>query len=677
MQNDNRFYTTTPIYYVNGKPHIGTSYTTIIADIACRHARFMGLDARMVTGSDEHSQNIVDLASAEGKSPRQFCDEVIPSFHEAWKALGIQSYAFFRTSDPAHHHLVRTVYKRIYDKGDIYKGSYSGWYHTSDNRFLDEDEVPENPESHPRLKYLTEEAYWFKLSEYQNFLLELHENHETFVVPDFRRNEILSRIRGGLKDICISRTSTDWGVSLPWDEGHVFYVWMDALLTYVAGSGLDIDAYEKTFTPGDPQSSSSEAGEDLMAACRSDLKTQPAGNYWPCDLQIMAKDIPWFHAIVFPAVLASYGLPLPKKILVHGYWNFFGEKMSKSLGNVVSPQAAMDLVGVDGLRYFLAREVPLGLDGNFSHEALVNRYNYDLANDLGNLVHRSVSMLHQLFGGVLPEELAVGDLDEALESRRRSAVHEALAHYSALEYSEALQEIWELIGAANKYIDEKKPWELKKKPERRDEVSTVFYRLVQVIRTVLLLAYPVIPAAANRFWGILGLAGRLEDLNAQALQERIPAGHVLHPSEPVFRRVELPKDASAAEEGGAEAAAPAAQAAVAAPEAQPDHISIEDFAKVELLTAEIRSAERVEGADKLLKLTVFDGQRERTVLAGIAAYYDPAELPGKQVVLVANLAPRKLRGITSEGMLLAAGGDSGTLALVSPEKALGAGLVVR
>jgi methionyl-tRNA synthetase len=396
-QHDNRYYVTVPIYYVNGKPHIGTTYTTVIADIACRFARFMGRDALMVTGSDEYSQNIVDIAIEAGKSPREFCDEIIPSFHDAWKSVGIQSYGFHRTSDPAQHRLVHTFYQRIYNKGDIYKGEYSGWYHTSDNRFLDADEVPEKPEEHPRLKFLTEESYYFRLSAYQDFLLELHNKYPLFVVPDFRRNEMLSRIEAGLKDICISRTSTDWGVKLPWDAKHVFWVWMDALLTYVTGSGFDIDAYEETFAAHDPHSRSSEAGSDMMLATRRDLKTQPATNYWPCDMHIMAKDIPWFHAIIFPRCCKATAAAAQADSRA---WLLELQRREnvKSLGNVVSPDAAMELVGVDGLRYFLAREVPLGLDGNFSHEGLVNRYNYDLANDLGNLASHGLDAAPALRG---------------------------------------------------------------------------------------------------------------------------------------------------------------------------------------------------------------------------------------------------------------------------------------
>jgi methionyl-tRNA synthetase len=666
--HDSKFYITTPIYYVNSRPHIGTSYTTIIADITARFQRFMGREVRLTTGSDEHSQNIADLAAEAGVPPREFCDRFIPTFKDCWELCEIESYYFQRTSDPAHHHLVSTFWQRIYDNGDVYKGSYSGWYHTSDNRFLDEDEVPENPEEHPRLKYLTEESYYFRLSKYEDWLLKFHNSVPDFVVPDFRRNEMLSRINAGLRDICISRTSTDWGIPLPWDSGHVFYVWIEALLAYVTGSGFDIDAFEKTFVGG----KSSETCEPLWETRRSDLVSQPADNYWPCDLHTMAKDIPWFHAVIWPAMCASYGLPLPRQELVHGYWEFEGEKMSKSVGNVVNPYDAVKLAGVDGLRYFLAREVPAGLDGNFSHEALVNRFNYDLANDLGNLVHRTVSMLHQLFDGVVPEELAVGTADEAIDEQRVEHARRAVDQYKELRLSEALQTIWSLVGDANKYIDDKKPWELKKKPERRDEVSTVFSRLVNVIHTVLLLSYPVIPGAAGRFWQILNLPGSPATQRIEALSETIPAGHKVNESSPVFQRVDAKKIFAGDDSG---ASTQQEQAAAKEP-VQIDRqdldgaglITIEDFTQMELRVAEVRSAEPVPKTDKLLQLVVFDGERERQLVAGIAQHYSPDELIGKRIVVVANLKPAKLRGILSEGMLLAATDSEGQLGLLTPER---------
>jgi methionyl-tRNA synthetase len=667
LNDDDKFYVTTPIYYVNSRPHIGTSYTTVIADVAARFHRMQGQRALLVTGADEHSQNIADRAAEAGLSPREYCDQIIPSFHDCWKMIQIQDYVFERTSDDKHAHVVRTFWQRIFDHGDVYKGSYSGWYHTSDNRFLDDDEVPEHPDEHPLLKFLTEEAYYFRLSKYEQWLTEFHEANPEFIVPDFRRHEMLNRIKDGLKDICISRTSTDWGVRLPWDESHVLYVWVDALLTYLTGSGFDIDAFERTFVNG----KSSETVEPLWDTTRAHLKSQPEGNFWPCDLHIMAIDIPWFHAVIWPAMLRSYGCPPPKQMLVHGYWNFAGTKMSKSLGNVVDPYDAVQLVGVDGLRYFLLREVPLGLDGGFNHESLVNRFNYDLANDLGNLVHRSVSLAHQLFGGVVPEVLAVTALDDELESHRRAYTAQVLEHMADLHYSEALQAVWDLVREANRYIDDKKPWELKKKPERRDEISTVLNRLLNVIYTVLLLAYPVVPGAANRFWRILNLPGTVEDQRANALRRSIPAGHKLNATVPVFQRI----DAEAVLGGApAEAAvqAPAAEAPPASPASQAC-ATIEDFAKLELRVAVVREAARVAGADKLLRLTVDDGGRLRQIVAGIAQQYTPEEMLGKSIVLLANLEPRKLRGLESQGMLLAATGPEGALSLVTPERPVAPG----
>lgn len=675
MNSDGRYFTTTPIYYVNFKPHIGTSYTTILADTMCRYRRLRGQDTMLVTGSDEHSQNIADLAAQAGKTPLAYCDEITPKFHKLWHDLDVMQYNFIRTSSPEHHALVQRFWQRIYDKGDVYKDTYSGWYHTSDNRFLDEDEVPEDPAGNPRLKWLEEEAYFFRLSNYEGWLKEFHAANPEFVVPEFRRNEMLNRIESGLKDICISRTSTDWGIPLPWDSSHVCWVWIEALLLYMTGSGFDLEAFEKTF---DSSGKSRETREPLWETTREDLVSQPDTNYWPCDLHTMAKDIPWFHAVIWPAMLASYGAPLPKQMLVHGYWQFEGEKMSKSLGNVVDPYDAEKLVGVDGLRYFLLREAPAGLDGNFSHTALINRFNYDLANDLGNLAHRTISMLHQMFEGKVPEVLALSGLDEQIEERRLAAIPAVLEHYDHHRYSEGLQEIWALIGEANKYIDEKKPWELKKKPERFDEISTVFNRLLQVLRTVLVLAYPVIPSGAAKLWRTLNLAGSLDELRVDVLDTPIPAGHSTGVSTPLYQRVDLKALQSDAEPQAEDAKPEKAKAQPAKPDEPVDEedaglITIDDFVKVELRTAEIRQAERVENADKLLKLSVFDGERERTVLAGIAQHYTPEEITGKIVILAANLKPRKMRGVMSEGMLLAATNSEGKLSLLTTQREVGPG----
>ncbi|MEQ8767041.1 MAG: methionine--tRNA ligase [Planctomycetota bacterium] len=673
--SDGKFYVTTPIYYVNFKPHIGTSYTTILTDVACRFRRFLGEDAVLVTGSDEHSQNIADLAEQAGKTPKQYCDEIIPKFLDCWKLLDIQDYRFERTSDSKHHRLVQKFWQRIFDRGDVYRGEYSGWYHTSDNRYLDPDEVPENPESHPRLKYLTEESYYFKLSAHAEWLKELHTQNPELVIPDIRRNEMLARIEGGLQDICISRTSTDWGIPLPWDDKHVFYVWVEALLTYLTGSGFDIDAFLKTID-GDR---SSEVKEPLWTTERSDLISQPEDNFWPADLHVMAKDIPWFHAIIWPAMLHSFGAPPPKKLLVHGYWQFDGEKMSKSLGNVVDPYDAAELVGVDAVRYFLLREVSAGRDGNFNYEALVSRYKSDLANDLGNLVHRTVSMLHQTFEGQVPPN-EQPDVASELEKTRLETIERVLEDFRCLRYSEGLQAIWGLVRLGNQTIEQFKPWEVKKKPERRSEVGSVFYGLLQSIRTICLLAYPVIPGAANRFWKTLGLAGTLEEQRDSALREEIPTGHALNKSEPVFERIDdkleaaKKQDQTKGQKVSEEKKGDSAQATEASNEGL---ITIDDFTKIELRIAEVLAAEKVENADRLLKLRIHDGERERQIVAGIAQHYAPEDLPGKKLVLVANLKPAKLRGLVSEGMLLAGTDADGRLSLVTPERDISPGARVK
>ena len=661
--SDSKYYVTTPIYYVNFKPHVGTSYTTILTDVLCRWRRLCGDETLLVTGSDEHSQNIADLAAEAGLAPRAYCDTIIPKFKQCWELLEIQDYHFERTSDPKHHRVTQAFWQRIHERGDVYKGEYAGWYHTTDNRYLDEDEVPEQPETHPRLKYLTEEAYYFRLSKYQSWLLEFYAEQPGFVIPDFRRNEMLRRIEQGLRDICISRTSTDWGIPLPWDKGHVFYVWVEALLTYLTGSGFDIDAYLRAQAGTASRQDGSEA-----------LPGQGKGNFWPADLHVMAKDIPWFHAVIWPAMLHSFGLPPPRRILVHGYWQFDGEKMSKSLGNVVDPYDAAKLVGVDGLRYFLVREVPAGRDGNFNYSALIDRYNFDLVNDLGNLVHRTLSLLHQLFEGILPPaELAA---DDPLEQARQAALAETGPHYDGLRFSEAMQQVWALVRQANQYIDQVRPWDLKSKPDRRPEVAQAFHRLANAIRTVIQLAYPVIPGAATRFWRVLNLPATPEEQRLADLKTTLTAGHRFNPSQVVFKRVDkkaLEKSTTPVD-GGTKAATNARSDAVPA---DTDSIETADFGRIALRVAEIRKAERVPKADRLLRLEVFDGERVRQVVSGIAAHYKAEELLGKRVVLVANLKPAKLRGVVSEGMLLAAEANDGTLALISPERPLPAGARVR
>ena len=666
MSSPSKFYVTTPIYYVNAPPHMGTAYTTILADTLARTKRMLGYDALLVTGSDEHSQNIADKAAAEGLHPEEFCRRFIPHFHEAWELLNIGPYKFLRTSSPEHRETVQAFFSRIHEKGDIYKAEYSGWYHTTDNRFVDEAEVPENPEEQPFLKYLTEEAYWFRLSRYQDWLLEWHEKNPQAIVPGFRRNEMLQRIREGLRDLCISRSSTSWGIELPWDPQHVFYVWVDALLTYLTGSGYSL---------ADPQKES----------------------FWPCDLHIMAKDIPWFHTVIWPAMLHSAGVEPPRQVLVHGYWNFAGTKMSKSKGNVFHPQDAVALVGADAVRYFLLREVPLGLDGNFTVKGLAERYNYDLANDFGNLFHRALTMAGRFVGGKVPPLEAQGGPFGELEALRSEVAARAVVQLEKLEFREALESCWELVRALNRFIDDTKPWELAKSGDQRPRLEAVFAILFRCMRTLLVLLAPVLPGACDRYWIQLGLEGKATEQSFEILATPYPGEAVLAKPEIVFPKLDLANleeefivrketmtgekvervgEAAQKAVDGAQKATEAAQKAATGEKAPaPDaEIGYEDFTKVRLITVKVVQAAAVEGSDKLIRLTVDDGKRpDRTIVSGIRVHFKPEEMVGKTICIVDNLKPRKIFGILSEGMILAAG-DGEVLRLITPEGELAPGV---
>lgn len=657
MKEKPKFYVTTPIYYVNAPPHMGTAYTTILADTLARTKRMLGYDARLVTGSDEHSQNIADKAAAEGLHPEEFCRRFIPHFHQAWELLNIGPYDFYRTSSPEHRHTVQKCFERIYAKGDIYKAEYSGWYHTTDNRFVEESELPEKPEEHPFLKFLTEEAYWFRLSKYQDWLMQWHEQHPQAIVPGFRRNEMLQRIREGLRDLCISRSSTQWGIPLPWDSQHVFYVWVDALFTYLTGSGYD-------------------------------LENSQSASFWPCDLHIMAKDIPWFHTVIWPALLHSAGIEPARQVLVHGYWNFAGTKMSKSKGNVFHPQDAVALVGADGVRYFLLREVPLGQDGNFTVKGLAERYNYDLANDFGNLLHRALTMAGRFVAGKVAAFEAGGEFQE-LEELRKGVADRAIAQLEKLEFREALESCWELVRALNRFVDETKPWEVAKDAAQGPRLQAIFAILFRCIRCVLLLLSPVLPSACDRYWSQLGLAGRASEISLDQIHSDFPSEATLQKPEIVFPKLDLAnleeefiarKETLTGEkvertqtEAPKSPEKPAEKPVEKAAEKDAE-IVYEDFAKVRLITVKVVNACAVEGADKLIRLTVDDGKRQdRTIVSGIRAHFQPEQMVGKTICIVDNLKPRKIFGIVSEGMILAAG-DGEVLRLITPEGELAPGV---
>lgn len=663
--SESKYYVTTPIYYVNAPPHMGTGYTTILADVLTRYHRRCGIPSRMVTGSDEHSQNIADKAAAEGITPKEFCDKLIPHFREAWDLLEIGDYEFVRTSSAEHYHTVQTVFERINANGDIYKAEYSGWYHTTDNRFVDDSELPEDPEKDPRLKYLTEDAYFFRLSKYEDFLLKYHEEHPEAIVPDFRRNEMLNRIKGGLRDLCISRSSTNWGIPLPWDPAHVFYVWGDALFSYMTGSGFDV-----------------KLACDNVAAGKDPLEGQPETNFWPCDLHIMAKDIPWFHTIIWPALLQSAGLPLPKTCMVHGYWNFDGAKMSKSLGNVFHPADAVALVKAAGVRYFVLREAPVGSDGNFSVQALAKRYNYDLANDFGNLVHRLITMGNRFRKGVM--QPMVGEFLEHKElvDKAHKNFDSALKDFREFRFKEALESIWELVRALNRLIDDEKPWELKKaKNEGDDERLDSFFAVsFQVLRKVLGLLSPVMPSVTKEIYEQIQYPGEKawDELNWDDFRADATQGWTLGKGKILLPKLDLEnleQEMSARKETKVEQATEEKKEAPA--EEAPSYIGYEDWTKINIIAVKVVKAEEVPKSDKLLRLTVDDGKRQdRTIVSGIKKDYTPEDMTGRTIFILDNLKPRKIFGIVSEGMLVAAGGQGDPVTLIAPINDLAPGTPV-
>ena len=625
-----RFYLTTPIYYVNAAPHIGHTYTTIAADAIKRFKRMQGYDVVLTTGADEHGQKIERAAQAAGRTPQEFTDIVSAEFRKQWEVLGLSIDRFQRTSSPNHAAVVRRLFTLCEQNGYVYKGSYTGQYCVFDELYVN-DAKPGDPcpDCGRPTETVTEENYFFKLSAFQERLLDLYEKQPDFIQPETRRNEVLAFVRQGLSDLSISRTTIKWGIPLPVAGNHVFYVWFDALTTYM----------------------SAVEGEDR----------------WPADLHLIGKEIVRFHAIYWPAFLMAAGLPLPRRIFAHGWLLFNNEKMSKSKGNLVRATPIAKAVGAEPLRYFLLREIVFGSDGSFSYDALVTRYNADLANGLGNLASRTFSMIRQYRGGVIPAPAA----EPELAAPARDAIAAAIPAFDRFEFSRALEAIWALISAADRYIVEKAPWNLAKKgDEGKAELDTVLYSAAEVLRLVTILAAPVLPETGAKLWLQLGMPESFDGLLLEGLAwGGLVPGQTIGPPATLFPRLELKEtvdklwDLEAAEKAyqaellGTPAPPPAEQPPLA-PLAAP--ITIDDFVKVDLRVGLVKTAERVKGADKLLHLHVDIGEPQpRSIVAGIAAAYQPERLVGRKVVIVANLQPRKLRGIPSEGMIVAASLEGG------------------
>ena len=633
-----KYYITTPIYYPSGNWHLGHCYTTVICDAIARFRRMDGYDVFFLTGTDEHGVKIEKRAAENNTTPQAFVDKLVGDIKRLWEKLNISYDKFIRTTDDYHVRAVQKIFKRLYDQGDIYKAEYEGMYCTPCESFWTESQLVDGkcPDCGRPVEKAKEESYFFRLSKYQDRLIELYKNNPSFISPKSRMNEMINNfIKPGLQDLCVSRTSFKWGIPVTFDDKHVIYVWIDALTNYITalGYGGDDDSLFK--------------------------------KYWPADLHMVGKEIVRFHTIIWPALLMALGLELPKEVYGHGWLLIGGDKMSKSKGNVVDPFILSDRYGVDAVRYFLLREVPFGSDGVYTNEALITRTNADLANDLGNLVSRTTAMITQYFGGKVPAPTKAEEIDGELISMSVAALGKVRENVENLLIPESLSEIFRLIQRANKYIDETMPWALAKDPDKRERLATVLYNLAEVIRVSAVLISPFMPDTAQKIYDHLCLGKLPSDFESVKTFGGLPVGGDVVKGEALFPRRDVKKELAELEK--------LAESADKKEEKKDgEYITIDDFSKVKLAAAKVLTCEKVEGSDKLLKMTLDAGGETRVVVSGIARHYSPEYMVGKTVVIVKNLKPAKLKGITSEGMILCAS-DGKDVVFVSPEKEVAPG----